>query len=331
MGLVGLFAFDGPPSVSAQSNSEATGAPTISGTAQVGQTLTVDTSGIVDADGLTGVIYTGKWFANEPDDTGQGGSLRVTTVAGGDLSYTVSRQDVGKTLKIEVVFTDDASNEERLTSAKTAVVAATTPAAPEDFIVVVTEAGHLAMTWNPPRWDSEGEMDGEPTWGDGGSPITGYVLQWKEASESWDTEADVSESTTAGSVHIFSGLPSGTEYAFRVFAVNSVGRGTPSEVTIATNTPATGTPTISGNAQVGQTLTADTSGISDADGLTNPTYGYQWLADDAEIDGATSSTYIVQASDNGKVIKVRVSFTDNRGVEESLTSEGTATVVMGGL
>ena len=102
-------------------------------------------------------------------------------------------------------------------------------------------------------------------------------------------------------------------------------------VTRAENTPATGAPTISGTAQAGQTLTAGTSGISDADGLTNVTYGYQWLADDTEVDGATSSTYTLQPSDNGKTIKVRVTFTDDLGNEESLTSAGTAAVVMGGL
>ena len=42
------------------------------------------------------------------------------------------------------------------------------------------------------------------------------------------------------------------------------------------NTPATGAPTIAGTAQVGQTLTASTTGISDHDGLTNVTYSYQW-------------------------------------------------------
>ena len=42
------------------------------------------------------------------------------------------------------------------------------------------------------------------------------------------------------------------------------------------NTPATGAPTISGTAQVGQTLTAATSGIMDTDGLTSPGYTYQW-------------------------------------------------------
>ena len=98
------------------------------------------------------------------------------------------------------------------------------------------------------------------------------------------------------------------------------------------NTPATGQPTITGTAQVGQTLTADTSGISDADGLDNVSYSYQWLsARDAEIEGATGSTYEVQTSDNGKVIKVRVDFTDDEGNAESLTSAETAAVVTGGL
>ena len=98
------------------------------------------------------------------------------------------------------------------------------------------------------------------------------------------------------------------------------------------NSQATGPLTISGTAQVGQTLTADTSGISDADGLENVSYSYQWLSSrDTEIDGATSSTYTLKASDNGKVIKVRVTFTDDAGNDESLTSAETSAVVLGGL
>ena len=45
----------------------------------------------------------------------------------------------------------------------------------------------------------------------------------------------------------------------------------------ATNTPATGAPTITGTAQVGQTLTAVTTGIMDDDGLNNVSYTYQWM------------------------------------------------------
>lgn len=97
------------------------------------------------------------------------------------------------------------------------------------------------------------------------------------------------------------------------------------------NVRATGVPGISGTAQVGQELQATTDQIADDDGLGQATYSYQWLANDTEIAGATGSTYTVRPSDNGKVITVRVTFTDDAGNEESLTSEGTAAVVMGGL
>ena len=77
---------------------------------------------------------------------------------------------------------------------------------------------------------------------------------------------------------------------------------------------------------MGETLTADTSGIADADGLDNAAYSYQWLADDAEIQGATDSGYTLQDADQGKAVQVKVSFTDDAGNEETLTSAATAAV-----
>ena len=94
-------------------------------------------------------------------------------------------------------------------------------------------------------------------------------------------------------------------------------------VDAAPNSPATGLPAISGTAQVGETLTADTSGISDADGLSGTAFCYQWLADDVAIQGATGSSYALGSSDAGKAIKVKVSFTDDAGNPESLTSVAT--------
>ena len=300
----------------APGNTTATGQPTISGTAQVGQTLTANVSGIADADGLDNANFAYEWMADYSDIAGAT-----------DSTYTLTPDDLGKRVKVLVTFTDDAGNAESLTSAKTAVVAATSPAAPENFAASVTNSGDLNLSWEAPTWDLSGEIRGEPTWGDGGSPITGYVVQWKEAPDSWDTEADVSEATVTGTAHTIQGLTSGTEYTTRVIAVNSVGRGAPSdEAAVTANRLPTGTPTISGTAQVGQTLTADVSGIADADGLSNVAYGYQWLAADAEIAGATSSTYTLQASDNGKTIRVKVSFTDDSGNSESLTSVATADV-----
>ena len=73
------------------------------------------------------------------------------------------------------------------------------------------------------------------------------------------------------------------------------------------NTPATGAPTIIGTAQVGETLTADTTGIADEDGKANASFDYQWLADDSEIAGATGLTYTLTDSEESKAIKVQVS------------------------
>ena len=92
------------------------------------------------------------------------------------------------------------------------------------------------------------------------------------------------------------------------------------------NTAATGTPTIGGTAQVGEALTASTSDISDADGLDDARFAYQWIRASADIDGATGSTYTPVAADEGTRLQVRVSFTDDAGNEESLTSAATDAV-----
>ena len=102
------------------------------------------------------------------------------------------------------------------------------------------------------------------------------------------------------------------------------------------NNPATGAPTISGTATVGETLTVSTTGIMDIDGLTRATYTYQWIRVDEDgmsnsLDiGVTSSTYVLVATDEGKKYKVIVSFQDDLGNAEVLTSatypSGTETV-----
>ena len=187
----------------------ATGAPTIRGTAQVGETLTANTSGIADADGLSDVQYEYQWLADDADISGAT-----------NATYTLAETDEGKTIKVRASFTDDAGNEESLTSAATdAVAAAPTP-----------------------------------------------------------------------------------------------------------NSPATGAPAITGTTHVGETLTADTSGIADADGLSSVQYEYQWLADDAGISGATNATYTLADADEGKAVKVEVTFTDDAGNEETLTSAATDAV-----
>ena len=172
------------------SNNAATGVPTISGTAEVGEMLTADASNIGDSDGLTNVVYQYQWLADDGSS--------VTEISGATgATYTLQATDEAATIKVQVSFSDDLDNEESLISAAVGPVAAAPPV----------------------------------------------------------------------------------------------------------NSRATGALTISGTAQVGQMLTADTSGITDGDGLTNVVYEYQWLADDGssvtEISGATGAPYTLQATDEG--------------------------------
>ena len=202
---------DEPQPDDQQQNNPATGAPTISGTAQVGETLTADTSAIADQDGLTNVSYRYQWVrSNNGADTDIAGETGST--------YTLVFADQGSTIRVKVSFTDDDENEETLTGQATVAVAA------------------------------------------------------------------------------------------------------------APNREATGSPAIGGTPQVDQTLTADTSAISDEDGLENVSYRYQWTAGGLDIDGATSSTYTLTASEQGQTIQVKVTFTDAADNEETLTSEATAAV-----
>ena len=97
------------------------------------------------------------------------------------------------------------------------------------------------------------------------------------------------------------------------------------------NDPVTGKPGITGTAQVGRTLTATVGTIADVDGLPNPFFSaatttVQWIqvdgGNESDISGATSETYAVATADEGKKIKVKVSFEDGDGtVEGPLTSD----------
>ena len=174
---------------------------------------------------------------------------------------------------------------------------------------------------------------------DGAPPGVGYKVQWKTAAGMWDTPA-VSQ-------HVYvprpgkevlswtiRGLTPGSAYDVRVIAVNEAGDSAPSNVlrvhtdepipapsqNQAANSPATGGPGIIGSLLAGETLTATTENIEDEDGLTGAVFAYQWLRSDTDIEGAISSTYTMTDDDEGKAIQVRVTFSDDAGNEESLTS-----------
>ena len=83
------------------------------------------------------------------------------------------------------------------------------------------------------------------------------------------------------------------------------------------NHEAVGLPTITGVPRVGETLTADTSGITDENGTDRATFTYQWSIIDGDsfspVAGASSKTYRPTADVAGKRVALQMSVTDNHG------------------
>ena len=292
-------------------NNPATGAPTISGTAQVGETLTASATGISDSDGLTNAIFTYQWIKLDSN-------LNDSDISGATSStYMLVAADAGTGIKVRVSFTDDAGNTESLTTESALIVtAANSPATGAPTISGTAQVGETLTASATGIADSDGLTNAI------------FTYQWIKLDSNLN-DSDISGATS--STYMLVAADAGTGIKVRVSFTDDAGNTesltTESALIVtAANSPATGAPTISGTAQVGETLTASATGIADSDGLTFATFTYQWLADDAAISGATGSTYTLVAADAGKAIKVQVSFTDDRGNIESLTSVVTAAV-----
>ena len=290
---------------SRRQNTPATGWPGITGTAFAGETLMATTNRIKDEDGLMGAIFTYQWLVNDAE-------ISDAT----DSSYTVTATDQGNPIHVRVTFTDDAGNEESLTSNPVMAATFNSIATGAPTISGTAQVGQILTASTSDISDSDG-LDN-----------ANFTYQW--ISNDGTEDSHIQNAT--GSTYTVGADDEGKTIKVRVsFADDRSNHETVTStataaVTASPNSAATGAPTISGTAQVGQMLTVSTSDISDSDGLINATFTYQWLADDTDITDATGSTYTLAAADEGETVKIRLSFTDDRGHQETLTSTATAAV-----
>ena len=334
----------------AQTNNAATGQPTVSGLAEVGETLAANTDGISDADGISNVSFSYQWI--RVDDGAEADIADAT-----NPTYTTLGDDIGKNLMVQVSFTDDASNAEVLVSDPTDMVMVFISFESSEYTVREGQSVTIALlaTGAPNTqiripaalmyaYGNESYFQVLPAF-DNPVPHFGYTTT--RMVFTFITTGDDVYKADKGNFGIFilkddfqnppgATLPKGYALAdgehkdinLIITYINIV----EDELDPDANNAASGQPSITGTAKVGEDLTAEIGTIADADGVPAETeFSYQWFSVDAgaetEISGATGKTYTVASVDEGKTLKVQVSFTDDVGYEESVTSAETSTVL----
>ena len=181
-------------------NTPAEGAPAITGTARVGETLTVDTSGISDAEGMGNAVFTYRWISAGTDIPGATGA-----------SYTLTEDDEGLAIQVWMSFTDDAGNPEALTSAATEAVALRDPPpAPRKLTATVNPDGSIILSWEAPGDDS----------------ITGYQILRRRPTLGEDTLLlYVADTESTATTYTDTNVTAGVKHVYRVKAINVAGAG----------------------------------------------------------------------------------------------------------
>ncbi len=312
-------------------NNPATGAPSISGVLEEDEVLTADTVSIADVDVLGTFSY--QWLA---DGTAISGATSST--------YTLTATEVGDAISLTVTFTDGAGNSESLTSAATHNVVADGATRKLLWVGTLTPAD-VGLSYIGFVDTISGSLS--PTsFIDGSTTHAFETIEYKagfglaivvrpgpgaEERVKWIIDAG-GEFALFDAKHIDStlGTPNVRSEWLSTFGNPGWSIGAEAVVYLLEdlNNFATGAPSISGVLQQDEVLTADTAGIADADGVG--TFSYRWLADGTAISGATSSTYTLTASEVGDAISLTVTFTDDEGYSESLTSAATHEVVASG-
>ena len=308
--------------VAPRPNSPPTGAPTINGTPQVRRTLSVDTSSIADADGMEYAVFRYQWLADTDFATLEFHGENSPT-------YTLGPLSEGLAIKVKVFYTDDRGHTETLTSEATEAVIAAEPNSEPTGLPEISGTLQVGETLTV---DTTRINDAN------GLTNPNYQYHWVTSKVIVDDVTGTSYILTLeipqqnSSSYELTPADQGWTVKVRVVFTDDAGNAESltSAATVAVapkpNTLATGLPTISGTPQVGETLTADVASIDDADGLTNVSYRYQWIAGATDISGATGSTYLLTTSEQGRTVQVKVTFTDDADNQESLTSAATEPV-----
>jgi hypothetical protein len=282
-------------------------APTLAGSAALGQKLTVGT---------------GTWnpaaskYAYQWQRSSDGGSSWTNISSATFNTYTLTAADRGGVVRAQIVATNTYGSA-NVYSAQTGTVASGAPVSSGAPAVSGLAAEGQKLTATTGTWSPAG---------------TSYAYQWQRSSDGGNTWTSIPSAVysyyTPGAADL------GDTVQVRVTATNTYGTTvaySASTATVASGAPArSASPAVSGLAAEGQKLTA-TAGTWAPAGTS---YAYQWQRSSdggntwTNIPSATLSYYTLGAADLGDTVQVQVTATNTWGTATA-SSASTATVASG--
>ena len=267
----------------------------LTGTAQVGKEVAVDPAPALWTPADADLTFTYRWLADDVEVPGQG-----------DSALTVPAPAAGHALSVEITGTAAEGAVNGAASA-TVVVRAADVVAPGEF-----STGDVQVT---------------------GDARAGQTLT--ASAPAWTPAVDLTFEWLRGDVVVGSGDTYVPGVADVGSALTVVARGqaegyAPATASTTTATVATGalqptTPTLSGTAQVGKTLTAVPGTWAPA-----ATFTYRWLRSGSPISGATTRTYTLTSADAGRSVAVEVTG-KAAGYDPEVRTSAAKTVALGTL
>ena len=286
------------------------GAPTISGTPGIGNTLTLSSNGTwTDAP----ANYTYRWMVSEHD-------ANVWSVAGGDVgtttSYEVPAGYSGKDLRLRVIAHNGSTWSDAAYSQTMTV-----PAPPANTVVpAITGTVQVGETLSADTG----------TWERSPADASGYTYQWQVSVDGLNGWAAAAGTGSATSSYV----PTTEDFAkyLRVLVTATNDGGSTDEYSVATSEVlpsapvSSGAPTVSGTVRVGATLSAGTGSWTSEQVPTSYTYQWQvsvngqdgWTA--ALGEGGDTAEYDVDLTDDNKYLRVMVTATNAAAAVEAVSS-----------
>tara|TARA_B100001559_G_scaffold306136_1_gene297078 strand:+ start:537 stop:1694 length:1158 start_codon:yes stop_codon:yes gene_type:complete len=272
--------------------------------------LIIDVSGISDSDGV------GKIYVQWQKETSDGRWIDIFGAT--QQSFTPRQVHVGQTLRVQITFLDNQGNLETLFSS---------PSSPVQNVNDKPKGGPLLV--GNAKEDASLIVDTSSVSDEDGIGEMQVIWQRSKQGSDWQAFDDTTgEVLKLGQMHV--------NYAYRAIVAYLDGQDTrevmissPSDIVMNLDDPVEGEVVLSGEANENGTLMADTSQITDEDGVAS--LSVQW---ESSKDGRSWSImeniqgisldlgqYLV-----GSQIRARLSVVDNFGTETILVSQPSRTI-----